>query len=65
MKTFESWMLSYLLNSLWQASLLFAAGSKEEEKEDRRAEFGFTLLARKAKESPLVTAAPIGLKRSE
>jgi TonB family protein len=26
MKTFESWILSYLLNSLWQIPLLFAAG---------------------------------------
>jgi TonB family protein len=26
MKSFESWMLSYLLNSLWQVPLLFAAG---------------------------------------
>src|SRR5271170_6257798 len=26
MKSFESWILSYLLNSLWQIPLLFAAG---------------------------------------
>ncbi|MGA9462829.1 MAG: M56 family metallopeptidase [Terracidiphilus sp.] len=26
MRSFESWMLSYLLNSLWQVPLLFAAG---------------------------------------
>jgi len=26
MKSFESWLLSYLLNSLWQVPLLFAAG---------------------------------------
>ncbi|HEX3470690.1 MAG TPA: hypothetical protein VHT28_05845, partial [Silvibacterium sp.] len=26
MRSFESWILSYLLNSLWQIPLLFAAG---------------------------------------
>lgn len=26
MKSLESWILSYLLNSLWQVPLLFAAG---------------------------------------
>ena len=26
MKDFESWLLTYLLNSLWQIPLLFAAG---------------------------------------
>src|SRR6185437_7505843 len=26
MSSFESWLLSYLLNSLWQVPLLFAAG---------------------------------------